>query len=114
MASALGGNPGRSAARAYACSGGGAAASADRTTTHHERGLAAITKLNEALHAMQERLFMEPGDIICIDNNACIHSREVIEIKDKEATSDAGCSRPGMSTGLSPTASTCCPTGATW
>lgn len=56
-----------------------------RTTSNEERGLKAIARMDEALHAMKERIYLQPGDFVAINNNACIHGREVVDIQDMEA-----------------------------
>ena len=57
----------------------------NRTTTDTQEGKDAIAELNRVLHQEKERVFLESGDLIAINNNTCIHCREVIEINDAEA-----------------------------
>lgn len=53
------------------------------------RGLApaaekVLVKLDEALHALKQRVFIEPGDFVITYNNFTIHAKEVVKVADEE------------------------------
>lgn len=56
---------------------------------HRTRGMtpesqALLTKLDEALHALKQRVFIEPGDFVITYNNYTIHAKEVVAVTDEE------------------------------
>ncbi|KNC68724.1 TauD/TfdA family dioxygenase [Pseudoalteromonas ardens] len=56
-----------------------------RTEAIEPEDQAILDKLAELIHLHKQRFYFEPGDLLCINNNLCIHGREVIEITDLEA-----------------------------
>jgi hypothetical protein len=44
----------------------------------------ALVKLDEALHALKQRVFIEPGDFVITYNNFTIHAKEVVKVADEE------------------------------
>lgn len=45
---------------------------------------AVLTKLDRALHALKQRVFIEPGDFVITYNNYTIHAKEVVAVADEE------------------------------
>ncbi|MGW5237908.1 hypothetical protein ACWEOW_03155 [Monashia sp. NPDC004114] len=43
-----------------------------------------LVKLDEALHALKQRVFIEPGDFVVTYNNFTIHAKEVVKVADEE------------------------------
>jgi L-asparagine oxygenase len=44
----------------------------------------ALVKLNQVLHDLKERVFVEPGDFVITYNNHTIHAKEVVHVEDEE------------------------------
>lgn len=45
---------------------------------------ALLAKVDEALHALKQRVFIEPGDFVITYNNFTIHAKEVVRVADEE------------------------------
>lgn len=45
---------------------------------------AALRKLDVILHALKQRVFIEPGDFVVTYNNYTIHAKEVVHVADEE------------------------------
>lgn len=43
-----------------------------------------LMKLDDALHTLKQRLFIEPGDFVVTYNNFTIHAKEVVTVRDEE------------------------------
>lgn len=43
-----------------------------------------LSKLDTILHALKERVFIEPGDFVITYNNHTIHAKEVVHVEDEE------------------------------
>lgn len=57
----------------------------NRTTALNEEGEEAMKILNAVIHKNKYSLQLEPDDLISINNNKALHSREIVSIKDPEA-----------------------------
>lgn len=44
----------------------------------------ALAKLDRVLHALKQRVFIEPGDFVVTYNNYTIHAKEVVQVADEE------------------------------
>lgn len=44
---------------------------------------AVLRKLDEALHSLKQRVFVEPGDFVITYNNFTIHAKEVVKVADE-------------------------------
>lgn len=56
-----------------------------RTAGRTEAAAQLVAKLNETLHRLKARLFIEPGDFVVTYNNHTIHAKEVVRVADEEA-----------------------------
>jgi hypothetical protein len=45
---------------------------------------AALRKLDDILHTLKQRLFIEPGDFVTTYNNFTIHAKEVVKVADED------------------------------
>lgn len=57
----------------------------NRTEGVSERAKVLVPKINEVLHELKQRLFIEPGDCVITYNNHTVHSKEVVKVGDPEA-----------------------------
>ncbi len=55
-----------------------------RTRGLTEEAGAVLAKLDRALHALKQRVFIEPGDFVITYNNYTIHAKEVVTVADEE------------------------------
>ncbi|MBR7825725.1 hypothetical protein KDK95_05350 [Actinospica sp. MGRD01-02] len=55
-----------------------------RTRGINEQAREVLAKLDEALHALKQRVFIEPGDFVITYNNCTIHAKEVVAVADEE------------------------------
>jgi hypothetical protein len=56
------------------------------TRTHglSDEAETALAKLDRVLHALKQRVFIEPGDFVITYNNYTIHAKEVVAVADEE------------------------------
>ncbi|MFJ3900093.1 hypothetical protein [Streptomyces sp. NPDC090025] len=57
----------------------------NRTVGVTDRAKALVPKVNEVLHALKRRVFIEPGDFVITYNNHTVHAKEVVSVGDPEA-----------------------------
>lgn len=54
-----------------------------RTQGSTPEAAAVLVKLDEALHDLKQRVFVEPGDFVITYNNFTIHAKEVVHVTDE-------------------------------
>ncbi|MEU8682740.1 hypothetical protein [Streptomyces sp. NPDC048611] len=57
----------------------------NRTVGVTEAAKAVVPKVAATLHALKQRVFIEPGDFVITYNNHTIHAKEVVKVGDPEA-----------------------------
>lgn len=55
-----------------------------RTRGRTSEAQALLTKLDEILHSLKQRVFIEPGDFVITYNNYTIHAKEVVAVADED------------------------------
>ncbi|MCD9878947.1 hypothetical protein [Streptomyces guryensis] len=57
----------------------------NRTVGVSDAAKAIVPKVTETLHALKQRVFIEPGDFVVTYNNHTVHAKEVINVGDPDA-----------------------------
>ncbi|MCX5399494.1 hypothetical protein [Streptomyces sp. NBC_00102] len=53
----------------------------NRTRGLTEEAIAIVPKVSAVLHALKQRVFVEPGDFVITYNNHTVHAKEVLEVR---------------------------------
>lgn len=57
----------------------------NRTVGVTDRAKAVVPKVTETLHALKQRVFIEPGDFVITYNNHTVHAKEVVAVGNPDA-----------------------------